>query len=203
VKTTVDLMPLAFRADLGAIDDENRTVEIIFSTGAPVTRYDWVSGKRYREVLSMDPAHVRLQRLNSIGTVLDTHSSWSVGDVLGAIEPGSARLEKGKGYATARFSKRDAVTPVWQDVRDKILRTFSVGYNAYRYIVDPGKDGGIETRTAVDWEPFEVSLVPMPADAGATVRSADKARTTPCVLEIRNDDADRMRRFRLALARAV
>lgn len=200
----VDLMPLAFRAEIGDVDTTKRTAEIIFSTGAPVTRYDYLKGERYSEVLSMDPAHVRLKRLNSVGTVLDSHSAWSIGDVLGAVEPGSARIEKGKGLATVRFSQRDTVTPIWNDVVDRILRTFSVGYNVARYVEDTGKPGQMPTRTATDWEPYEVSLVPMPADIGATLRSQDKAITHPCVIERRhNDDADRMRRFRLALARAV
>jgi Caudovirus prohead serine protease len=196
---TVDLMPLAFRAELGSVDVEKRTVDLIFSTGAAVNRYDWASGKRYREVLSMESGHVRLQRLNTVGNLLDSHSAWSVGDVLGAVEPGSARLEKGKGLATVRFSKRDSVEPVFQDVRDKILRSVSVGYNVYRYVEDAGKDGQIPTRTAIDWEPYEISLVPMPADIGATVRS--KSLTHPCVIELRRDDADRLRRFRLARSR--
>lgn len=192
-------MPLAFRADLGSSDAEKRTVDLIFSTGAAVTRYDYSTGKRYREVLSMEAGHVRLQRLNAVGNLLDSHSAWSVGDVLGAIEPGSARIEKGKGLATVRFSQRAAVKDVFQDVIDKILRSVSVGYNVYRYVEDAGKDSQIPTRTAIDWEPYEISLVPMPADVGATVRS--KALSHLCVIEPRQDDADRLRHFRLANAR--
>lgn len=198
---TVELFPLSFRADLTSINEDKRTVELVFSTGAPVTRYDWMTGKRYREVLSMDAAHVRLTRLNTVGSLLDAHSAWSVGDVLGAVEPGSARIEKGRGLADVRFSRRATVEPIWQDVRDKILRSVSVGYNVYRYVEDTGKDGQLPTRTAIDWEPYEVSLVPMPADIGATVRSGDKARTHACVIEIQADDADRLRRLRLAMAR--
>lgn len=193
---------MAFRADVGVIDEEKRIVEIIFSTGAPVMRYDWSSGRRYREVLSMDPAHVRMKRLNTVGSLLDSHSAWSVGDVLGAIEPDSGRIEKGKGYAQVRFSQRDAVTPIWGDVKDRILRSFSVGYNVYKYLEETGKDGQVATRTAVDWEPFEVSLVPMPADIGATLRAVDKARAHSCVIETAENDADRIRRFRLAQRRA-
>jgi hypothetical protein len=197
---TVDMIPLAFRADFSSIDEEKRTVSLIFSTGAPVTRFDWVTGKRYREVLSMDPAHIRTERLNTVGNLLDAHSAWSVGDVLGAVEPGSVRIEGGRGLADVRFSRRADVEPVWQDVRDKIVRSVSVGYNVYRYVEDTGKDNQIATRTAVDWEPYEVSLVPMPADMGARVRSGDKSCTHPCVIELRTSDADRMRRLRLAMA---
>jgi hypothetical protein len=188
--TTVDLMPSSLRADIGSIDEDTRTAQIIFSTGAGVMRYDWAKGVRYIEKLSMDPKHVRLGRINTVGNLLDSHSAWSVGDVLGAIEPGSARMANGMGLASIRFSRRASVDEIWQDVVGKILRSFSVGYNVYRYIEDTGKEGQIATRTAVDWEPYEVSLVPMPADIGATVRSGDKALTHPCVILTRSDDED-------------
>lgn len=202
---TVDLLPLSVRADVGAVDEEKRTVDLIFSTGAAVDRFDYWTGKRYREVLSMDPSHIRLQRLNAGAPLLDAHSAWSIGDVLGTVEPNSARVEKGKAYATVRFSKRASIDETWQDVRDGIIRNVSVGYRVHKFVEDAGKDGAMPTRTAIDWEPFEVSMVPMPADAGARVRSGDKSQTNACVLvrAAAVDDADRMRRFRLALARAV
>lgn len=202
---TIDLYPLAFRAELGAINEDTRTASVIFSTGAPVTRYDWTTGKRYREVLSMEPGHVRLERLNSVGSLLDAHSAWSVGDVLGVVQPNSARIAGGKGTADIRFSRRDAVQPIWQDVVDRILKSISVGYSVYRYVEDTGKDGELPTRTAVDWEPYELSIVPMPADIGAQVRSRDKSRAYSCIIDVverRHEDADRLRRFRLAQARA-
>ena len=203
--TTVDLFPLSLRADVGAVDDEKRTVELIFSTGAAVERFDYWAGKRYREVLSMDPAHIRLDRLNAGAPLLDSHSAWSVGDVLGTVEPGSARVEKKRALATVRFSKRDSVKDIWQDVRDGIIRNVSVGYRVHKFVEDAGKDGAIPTRTAIDWEPFEISMVSMPADAGAKVRSGDKSLTNLCVL-VRaghTSDADRQRRLRLARAFAL
>jgi len=195
------MFPLSFRAEVGNVNVDARTVDIIFSTGAAVPRYDYRTGTRYREVLSMDPKHVRLDRLNSVGAVLDTHSAWSVSDVFGAVE--SAQIKSGRGLATLRFSRRDDVTPVWQDVQDGILRSFSVGYNVYTYAVEPGTNGEMETRTAIDWEPFEISVVPMPADAGATVRSGQASGLAhPCILQLPPNDGDRIRRFLLAQARS-
>lgn len=197
---TVDFPALDVRATVGRIDDEARTVDLIFSTGAAVLRSDYWSGKQYREVLSLDPAHVRLDRLNAGGPLLDAHSAWSVGDVLGTVQADSARIEKGKALATVRFSKRADVEPIWQDVRDGIVRSVSVGYRVYKFQEDSPKDGGVATRTAIDWEPFEVSMVPMPADAGARVRQGDKSGTNPCVIVTSVTDADRLRRLRLARA---
>jgi HK97 family phage prohead protease len=189
------------RAVVNSVDAEKRTVELIFSTGAEVLRYDYMQGKRYREVLSMDPKHVRLDRLNGGAPLLDSHSAWSVGDVLGVVEANTARIEKGRGLVTVRFSARDSVADIWKDVQSGIIRSVSIGYAVYKSQEDTPKDGGIPTRTAIDWEPFEVSMVPMPADAGAHVRGANKAHTNPCVIVTPTEDADRIRRFRLAEAR--
>jgi HK97 family phage prohead protease len=202
---TIDLPALCVRAEVGSVNEDARTVDLIFSTGASVDRMDYWSGKRYREVLSMDPAHVRLERLNAGGPLLDSHSAWSVGDILGTVVPGSARIEKGKGVATVRFSKREAVEPIWQDVRDGIISSVSVGYRIHKFEEETKKDA-VPVRTAIDWEPYEVSMVPMPADTGAKVR-ADKTNTNPCVILARAattsglEDADRLRGFRLARAR--
>lgn len=192
--TTIDLPALCVRAKVGSVNDDARTIEVIFSTGAAVDRWDRLSDKRYREVLSMAPAHVRLERLNAGAPVLDSHSAFAVNDILGTVVPGTARIEKAKGIATVRFSKRKAVEPIWQDVTDGILRNVSIGYRVHKFIEEQSKNEEIPTRTAVDWEPFEISMVPMPADVGAKVRG-DEA-TNSCVLVARDPsgaDADRLR----------
>lgn len=162
---------------------------------------DWWTGKRYIEKLSIDPKAVKLERLNAGGPLLDAHSAYSITDQIGAVVPGTAQIVKGEARATVRFSKRDAVEPIFQDVRDGIVRSVSVGYRVYVFEETQAKDDKVPTRTATSWEPYEISLVPMPADAGARVRH-DRLDTNPCVIVTPSDDADRMRRFRLALARA-
>jgi hypothetical protein len=164
---------LTFRAAVApqSIDADSRSVEITFTTGAPVERYDWNTGRRFLEVLSLAPGHVRLDRLNAGAPLLDAHSGYSVASVLGAVEPGSARIAKGEGRARVRFSKREAVRDVWGDVADGILRSVSVGYRVHAWAPEEaGAAGKLPTRKAIDWEPFEVSLVPIAADAAAAVR---------------------------------
>jgi phage head maturation protease len=87
-------------------------------------------------------------------------------------------------------------------VKDGIIRAVSVGYKVYKVQEDTPKDGGVPTRTAIDWEPYEISMVSMPADVGAKVRAGDKSHTNPCVIVTVSNvtDADRLRRFRLAAA---
>ena len=200
---TIDLPPLVLRAQVTSFDEEARTVDVIFSTGAAVERFDWMSGKRYLERLSITTDAIRLERLNAGAPLLDSHSAWSVSDQLGAVVVGSARVENAKALATVRFSARDSVAPILQDVRDGIIRSVSVGYRVHRFEEVVGKDNALPVRTAVDWEPFEVSMVAMPADVGAHTRSKDKSNTNPCVIMtrlVRTEDADRMRRYRWAMA---
>jgi len=186
----VELPPLDRRADVGHVNADTRTVDLVFSTGAAVDRTDYWTGKRYREVLSMDPKAVRLDRLNAGAPLLDSHSSYSLDSVMGAVVDGSASVSKGAGRASVRFSKRAAVDPVFQDVTDGIIRSVSVGYRVHKFEESQGADG-VLVRTALDWEPYEVSLVAMPADVGARVRSGDKGTDVNlCVIVTREVSED-------------
>src|SRR5690242_6677680 len=110
---TVDLPPFCIRAEVGSVDPEARTVELIFSTGAPVDRVDWWTGKRYVEKLSLKAGAIRLDRLNAGGPLLDSHSAYSLSDQIGVVVPGSATTDGKQARATVRFSKRDAVDPIF------------------------------------------------------------------------------------------
>jgi hypothetical protein len=150
---------------------EERTVELVWTTGAEVERYDWWSGQRYTEALSLEPSAVDLSRLNRGAPFLNSHSSWSLRDVIGVVE--KAWIEAGEGRAVVRFSQRADVEPIWQDVQAGILRNISVGYEVQVY-EEHFDEGKLKRRTAVRWTPAELSLVPIPADAGAQVRSKPK-----------------------------
>jgi hypothetical protein len=182
-------LPLQSRAasiTASSVNDDARTVELIFTTGAAVRRFDWWTGKAYIEKLSMDPGHVRLDRLNAGAPLLDTHSGYSLASQLGVVEENSARMQGKKGLATVRFSKRADVEPIWGDVKDRIVRNVSVGYVVHKFEETTGKDGAIPVRTAIDWEPYEISMVPMPADPGAQTRSDKSTVTTyPCQIVTR------------------
>lgn len=169
----IDLPRLHMRAMVNSVDQAARTVGVAFATATPVERIDGPTGTRYLEVLSMNAAHVRLDRLNSGAPVLNSHSVWSIEDVIGVVEQGSARIENGRGLATLRFSRREQVGEIWNDVVDGIIRSVSVGYRVHKMQAATPKTGDtLQTRIAIDWEPFEVSLVSIPADPSAGVRGA-------------------------------
>jgi hypothetical protein len=187
---TIEVQPLDLRAAVGEIDEDNRTVELIFSTGAGVVRYDYSTGTRYLEKLSLDPSHVRLGRLNSGAPLLDSHSAYSITDQIGVAVEGSARIvAKKEGRVKVRFSKRESVEPIYRDVLDKITRNVSVGYRVHRFEESVADDEAMPVRLATDWEPFEVSMVPMGADAGAQAQVRNqKIATNQCVLVTRQQE---------------
>ena len=158
---------------------EKRTVDLVWSTGVKVRRFDYWEGRYYDEELSLDPAHVDLSRLNSGANLLNSHGQYDLSQVLGVVE--RAWLENGDGMATVRFSERAEVEPIFADVKSGIIRNVSVGYWVRKYEV-VREEGKIDVYRAVDWQPGEISLVSVPADAGAGTRSAPQAGTNPCHL---------------------
>jgi phage head maturation protease len=159
---------LTRRADLApaSADRDARTVEVIWSTGAPVRRRD-IAGQ-YVERLSLAPEAVDLSRLQG-ASVLDAHRQSAVRDVLGSVQ--SAAVDGQRGTALIRFSARPEVEPLWQDVLSGILRHVSVGYSVEEWA--EATDNGARVLTAVRWTPHEISLVPTPADPGAHIRMED------------------------------
>jgi hypothetical protein len=164
--------PLNIRAsfDPKSYNAETRTIEVVWSTGMKYLRSGW-DGKYYEE-LSMDAAHVRLDRLNSGANLVDNHNTYGSvkNTVLGVIE--RAWLVDGEGRASIRLSGREDMAGVVQDIVDGILRNISVGYRTYEYEQIDGGEETIPTYRAIDWEPFELSLVSVPVDYGAGTRSA-------------------------------
>jgi hypothetical protein len=156
------------------INVEERTVELVWSTGAQVRRASWSRGD-YIEELSMAPGAVRLERLNKGAPLLDAHDSYSLRSQIGVVQ--RAWLDGNEGRALVKFSRRDDVESIFQDVIDGIYRNVSVGYKVHK--TERDETGAVPVERAVDWEPYELSLVPIPADAGAQVRSDEPTPIQP------------------------
>lgn len=180
---TVEFPKLQTRAmfDAATVNEEARTVEVTFATDTPVRNYNWRMEEEFNEILSFESGHVRMDRMNAGAPLLNNHDRWSgVRGVLGVVE--SSSLGKNEGRAVVRFSKRDEVEPIFQDVKDGILKGISAGYRVHKYErTPPQKEGEVATYRAIDWEPMEISLAPIPADARSKVRS-DEQGTNPVII---------------------
>lgn len=183
---TLQLPQLSTRAAVQptTYQPEQRTVELTWTTGAQVRRFDWFDGP-YIEELSMDPNHIRMGRLAGGAPVLKDHASGSIDNVIGVVE--KAWVENGQGRAVVRFADDPAVEPIIAKIESGILRNISVGYQVHEYEVDKPKDkGDMPTYRAIDWEPVEVSIVAVPADPSAQIRSQDSLHSVS--ITTRNDE---------------
>lgn len=160
-----------------SVNEADRTVELTFTTGALVRRFDWYEGE-YEEELVVAPEAMRMERMNAGAPLLADHNQYEIDDVRGVIE--RAWIQDGEGRCVVRFAKDEKSESTWQKVRDGILRNISVGYMVHAY--QEIKDGARRILRAVDWEPMEVSLVCVPADARAQVRSAEAKQFSRCIV---------------------
>jgi len=160
----------AFTVDRAAINEESRTVELAFSSETPYERWWGI------EVLDNTPTAVRLGRLTSGGPLLMDHDTR---DQVGVIE--SVRIDADRvGRAVVRFGKGARAQEVWQDVQDGIRRNVSVGYAIHKAQLVETSDTGLDTYRVTDWEPLEISLVSVPADATVGIgRSAADGGDNP------------------------
>lgn len=160
-----------------SLDPQTNRLTVTFSTGAPVRRRDHYTGQDYTEILVVSADAIDLSRLNSGGApVLNTHSSFDLTGIIGVVE--SARVERGAAVADIRLTDRPEVAGIVRDIANGISRNVSVGYTVDQWSVAPATADQLETRTAVRWTPYEISLVPIPADVGAMTRSAPTERFT-------------------------
>ena len=141
--------------DASAIGEESRSLEFSFSSEAPVAR--WFGD----EVLSHDSESVDLTRLNDGAPLLWNHNP---DQVLGVVERGWIDGEKKRGMVAVRFSRSAFAEEKLADIRDGILRNVSVGYSIND--ADQTRDGSI---VATSWQPHEVSVVSVPADASVGI----------------------------------
>ena len=163
------------------VDRQARTVEVVWSTGARARNYVQSLGL-ITEELEMSANAVRMDALRSgSAPVLNTHRRGDARDVLGRVV--AARLERGRGLATLQFSSAADVEPVWQRISDCTLRGVSVGYRVHRYEPSPDPTTGQTVHRAVDWEPFEISIVPVPIDPAAAIRGQGDQGTPTTAIE--------------------
>lgn len=149
-----DVVTRELRVDRAAIDESSRTVDLAFASGEPYRRWWGI------EVLDTKAKSVRLQRLRDGGALLVNHNA---DEHIGVVE--NARADKdGKMRATVRFGRSARATEIFQDVIDGVRKHVSVGYAIHDMVLEK-KEGDLSTYRVTDWEPYEVSLASVPADA--------------------------------------
>jgi len=159
----------ALQFERAAIDDEKRTATVAFASEMPFDRW-WG-----REILDVSPTGMRMGRLATGANLLVDHDTRDVVGVVESVEIGADRVAR----AVVRFGRSARANEVWEDVRDGIRRNVSVGYMIHAAKLIETDDDDNDTYRVTDWEPYEVSLVSVPADPSVGVGRNLAGRTAP------------------------
>lgn len=175
---------LAFRDVSEAITsveiDGAKTLDFSFASETPHRRMDWENWEIIDEILVCSQESIKGTRLqDGLIQFLWNHNPDAVRGVISNID-----WKPGKGYATARLSKKAASEELYQDAQDGIIKGISVGYRVHKYEeIAPALWEGDRWDSklirpkqvrAVEWEIFEISAVSIPADATVGIGRNDR-----------------------------
>lgn len=170
-------------------DTDTRTIEAVLATGVRVQRFWW------SEELDMAATAIDLGRVaQNQCRFLFGHDH---GDPIGVVE--QARLVNGELVARLRFAQTPRGDELAGMVQRGELTGISIGYQVRKWTLVEVIDGDHEIWRATEWELLEASLVTVPADPNAGVRSAataqgDPAPETPGGSAVSTQEEDEMRR---------
>lgn len=146
---------------------DDRIVELAFSSEAPYSRiYTDQNGDpvELKEILVHDKDAVDLDVLNDKASLLFNHE---FDNHIGVVVPGSARIdEDGVGRALVKFSQvGQLANETYDKVKEGTMSKVSVGYTVLEGHADFSKGVYFVTR----WQPYEISIVSVPADSSVGV----------------------------------
>ena len=148
-----------------AINEEERTVDLAFSSEEPYERSFGI------EILDHSPESIQLGRMTDGAPVLVDHDPT---DHVGVVESVSIDGDR-RGRAKVRFGRGARATEIFNDVVDGIRRSISVGYKVLDMVLErEATDGKPPVYRVNKWEPLEVSLVSIPADATVGIGRSDE-----------------------------
>ncbi|MFH0351038.1 MAG: phage major capsid protein [Chromatiales bacterium] len=169
LKTGKQYLAMSFASDAEADD---RSINVVFSNESVVDR--WFG----RLTLDHNPGSVRMDRLMDGANALWMHQQDMV---LGVVRSAEIDPANRQGRASIRFSKSAIGEQYYREVLDKIITKISVGFVLHKIQLERVEED-IEYYRALDWEPFELSLVSVPAIVSAQVQySGDEAIETEIV----------------------
>ncbi|MDX6748801.1 hypothetical protein SH611_03170 [Geminicoccaceae bacterium 1502E] len=168
-------------------NETSRTVEAVIATAAPVSRYGQRPDGTYGAwIEALDPPGADRSRLP--GAPILTDHVPSADRQIGVVE--SARVEPGAVVATLRFAASPEAQRYASEVQDGTRRQLSIGYTVSAWEAADG-NSSVPTFRATRWTPFEVSIVAVAADPGATFRNnpGEMRTMTANTAEVRADNA--------------
>lgn len=159
------------RADFGSLGPSslNRDDGTIWAVAVPADaiaeRYGYDPEENFGAwLLQLDMDGLDASRF--VGANFLTDHEARVATTIGVIV--EYEIADGALQAKVKFSTRDDVQPIIGDIEAGILRGVSIGFTVQQY-ERSGDIDGVPLFIARKWQPYELSLTPTPALAGATV----------------------------------
>ena len=131
--------------------EDDRTLEFSFASEEPVERYFG------SEVLMMTDKAMDLSRLNDGAPLLYQHDA---DRIVGVVE--RAYIKDKRAYAKVKLANNELGREMQDLIKDGIIRNVSFGYRIND--MEEDKSTTPATYRATSYQPFEVSLVTVPAD---------------------------------------
>jgi hypothetical protein len=164
-------------------DKKSRTVDAVLSMGSPVKRFYGT------EILRIDEKSVMLQRMASGIPLLDSHNQASISNALGRVT--ETWFNRGALMGKLKFNDTKEGRIAEGMVARGEIAGISAGYRVDEWeiadqdgrAIDPEKEmvrwDDDLTFTATRWELLEASLVAVPADGAAGIRSLGSGGDRP------------------------
>jgi len=147
------------------VEKEDRTIEFPFASEEPVERYFGM------EVLEMSEKAMDLSRLNDGAPLLYQHDA---DRIVGVVQ--RAYIKDKRGYAEVKLANNELGREMQDLIKDGIIRNVSFGYKINE--MEEDKSTTPMTYRATSFQPFELSLVTVPADQSVGIgRSFDLVET--------------------------
>lgn len=147
-------------------DEAEGTVEIVYATATRAER------DGYAEELVISEEAIDASRLDAgaVNLIVD-HMPFGLplGRVIGH------RIEGGQAIAIVKLTDAPEHAGIVSDIRSGVIKTVSVGYQIKSF--DERDEGGQAVMFVTRWMPAEISLVTIPADPLAQIRSSATALT--------------------------
>jgi HK97 family phage major capsid protein/HK97 family phage prohead protease len=140
-------------------DSEDRTLEFPFASEKPVERYYGM------EVLNMDEKSMDLTRLNDGAPLLYQHDA---DRIVGVVQ--KAYIKNKRAYARVKLANNELGREMQELIKDGIIRNVSFGYKINAMEADESTSP--VTYRATNFQPFEISLVTVPADESVGIGRA-------------------------------
>jgi hypothetical protein len=154
-----------------SLNREARTFRAVALSGQPIPRIDPLTGREF--MLRFDPAGGDFGRI-AAGTcpLLNSHRDGDMADRIGYVR--AAQWQDGSLVVECQLGASDASERLLADLEAGIPAAVSLGVLLREWKDSRDKNGRLTERVVTQWEVFEVSVVPVPADGAAVTLSFQK-----------------------------